>query len=125
MPRETKATKDEVKRRVDIITEMLIKGYNTRDIRRMAKEKWGLSDSQISTYIKKSWHLFQKTTEQDRHKHFILQAQRLERLLQEAWTETPKRNSIILKIIREINVLWGLYEYKEPNNPKNDRIIIE
>lgn len=54
----TKSTDIEIRKRISIVAEMIIKGYSREKIIRYASENWKISERQTDTYIKRAHETF-------------------------------------------------------------------
>lgn len=70
-----KATDIEIERRIMTVYEMIIKGVSKPFIVRYASEKWGITERQTETYLKRANDITKKTFGKRKRERLILEHQ--------------------------------------------------
>ena len=111
---KTKATDSEVKIRLSLIYDMIVKGMSRKYIVRYCAEKWGLASRQVDVYLKRVYAEI-KTTYGDSYKKNILSKQlaQLDDLYVKNYTKKDYRECRV--IIESKSKLLGLNEPEKLN----------
>ena len=111
---KTKATDSEVKIRLSIIYDMIVKGMSRKYIVRYCAEKWGLASRQVDVYLKRVYTEI-KETYGDSYKKNILSRQlaQLDDLYVKNYTAKDYREC--RNLIESKNKLLGLNEPEKFN----------
>ena len=108
----TKANKLEIGKRLTYISELLLEGKSTKDICRIASEKWSISKRQVERYISSSYTLWHKEFENRRKmllEYHIALRMNLYRIAYE-----QQNYRFCLTTLKDIAKLEGLYNIDIP-----------
>lgn len=111
MPKETKADKVEVQRRLSLVQQMIIKGFTNREIEFYAKENWDINRTMTLNYIKKARAAFVDTLKDDVELDLYTGIEQRLALFRkmEKQSDNPKCADVALKILQDISRLKGQY----------------
>ena len=102
-------TKAEREERYEIVQDLLISGYEAKDIFKKHGLKWGVSIQTIYNYIKESNRLFSKDYGVSKKAEFAKSLKRLQRVVKKAdESEDPKLIALGIQAQKEINNLLDL-----------------
>ncbi|WP_313515624.1 hypothetical protein [Sphingobacterium sp.] len=123
MPKETKADKNEVLRRISIVQQMIIKGFSNREIEFYAKENWNINRTMTLNYVKRARTAFVDTLSEDSELDLFTGIEQRLSLFRkmEKQGDNPKCADVALKILQDISRLKGQYiERVKVEKPDNE-----
>jgi hypothetical protein len=103
-----KATKDEIRKRVEAVLEIRLAGAELADIRKYAHENgWHVSDAQLRRYVHKTDDILTETLEHDRQKIFNRHIGQRRALFARCMSVSDYRSA--LAVLRDECELLGMY----------------
>lgn len=103
-----KATNATIRRRIQEVLKLIIRGATRAQIIEYAEEKgWGLQERQISTYVERAREMIESEIKVERTYVVSLAIARYEALIQDAWEE--KDFKTVNAALRELSRIQGNY----------------
>jgi len=99
--------KREIENRIAIISNQLLSELTNQEILQYASEKWGVSDRQVRTYIRRCYDLWHKIFVMKRKRNLGYHLAKRADLYKQAYSK--KQWNICLEIIRDEAKLAGIY----------------
>jgi len=101
------SSKKEINERILEISKMLMNELTTPEILQKASEKWGISDRQTRTYIRRCYDLWHKDFEKKRKRNLDYHLAKRADIYKQAYNK--KQWNICLEIIKDEAKLMGIY----------------
>ena len=114
--------KREIENRIAIISNQLLSELTNQEILQYASEKWGVSDRQVRTYIRRCYDLWHKIFVMKRKRNLGYHLAKRADLYKQAYSK--KQWNICLEIIRDEAKLAGIYPAEKHKIEETRKIII-
>jgi len=109
--------------KVDEVATLIVKGWSQKKIRDHLFEKYNISRPNGANYIRKALQALDVVLYEKEDKLFAIQVNRMEGLLETAMNNNDVANAI--KVINEMNKVYGLHKEKKDINLKAPTIKFE
>ncbi len=117
------ATKVEIERRIDIVLEMLLRGYTRREIVQFSAKEFGINSRQSDTYIRKAKKRIEREYDEKNYSELRrVHVARVIRLYKEALKKDDHKTA--QRILKDIADLHGLYPPRKIEGTGKDGAII-
>jgi len=101
------SNKTEIEERIAIVSKQVLNGLTTQEICLKASEKWGVSNRQVTRYIRRCYTLWHKDFEKKRKRNLDYHFAKRRDLYKQAYNK--KQWNICLEIVKDEARLTGIY----------------
>lgn len=104
----SKATDAQVEKRIEVVTDILMRGGTRADVLQYCASEWDIRTRQADNYLKRAWEYIRDTAERDKERHINLAIQRYQDLYKRSFKVQDYREC--RQINAEMIKLLGLAE---------------
>lgn len=110
MSKENKSTREEINKRIDVVSEMFLQGYSIKEIFVYStKEKWDITERQVYNYVSKCFKKWEKFSFKNAEQNYLKHIKIRERLYNKSYKLNDFKTCLaIMKDIAELQKLYTL-----------------